>query len=90
MSPNENKDDRLGHFSDPVLGSQSSSGLPPLTLDSEHGDTATYSSFVTGGCGVASLPNGWFKAPPSALNWGGGEGLYVSFLLSLDYGCDNV
>lgn len=45
-------------------------------------------TFVTRGCGVASLPNSWFKASPSALNWGcWGRG---TLCLSLDDACDSV
>lgn len=45
-------------------------------------------AFVTRGCGVASLPNSWFKASPSALNWGcWGRG---TLCLSLDDACDSV
>lgn len=38
-------------------------------------------TFVTRGYGVTSLPNSWFKASPSALDWGWrGEGLYVCLI----------
>lgn len=34
-----NEGDRLRHFNDPYLGSHTNSGLCPLTVDSEPGDT---------------------------------------------------